>query len=29
RTWDDYEKAVDNFHATIEKVEADRKKLEC
>jgi len=27
-TWDDYEKAVDNFHATIKKVEADRKKLE-
>ena len=26
--WDrDYEKAVDNYHATIKKVEADRKKL--
>ena len=25
----DYEKAVDNYHATIKKVDADRKKLGC
>ena len=25
-TYSDYEKAVDNFHSTIKKVEADRKK---
>ena len=25
----DYEKAVDNYHATIKQVDADRKKLGC